>query len=52
MASLSAKGVDTLLGNLELAYRRVEQTGSRVKLESAEINLLKTLEEAPSFRDG
>ncbi|CAK9060543.1 unnamed protein product [Durusdinium trenchii] len=39
-------GVDDLLARLELAYRRVEQTqGSRVKLESAEINLLKVCEE-------
>ncbi|CAJ1443546.1 unnamed protein product [Effrenium voratum] len=35
-----------MLAQMEVAYRRVETCTSRVKLESAEINLLKVLEQA------
>ncbi|CAJ1443547.1 unnamed protein product [Effrenium voratum] len=40
------EGVDRMLAQMEVAYRRVETCTSRVKLESAEINLLKVLEQA------
>eukprot|EP00439_Symbiodinium_sp_Y106_P082774 s138_g22.t1 len=44
---LTEEGADKLLAQLDTAYRRVEESqGSRVKLESAEINLLKVLEQA------
>ncbi|CAE7023885.1 TIC214, partial [Symbiodinium sp. CCMP2456] len=44
---LTEEGADNLLAQLDTAYRRVEESqGSRVKLESAEINLLKVLEQA------